>query len=215
MDKSTAVRTGLAAAVAGLGLAVGGVALASAEDGTERPGRGGGFFAEQLADALGIDQDEVETALGKVHDDLAPERPDLSSGERPAPPTEEELAEHQAAFAQALAEALGISEDRVTDALESLRAEAEERGEEFRAELRDRLVERLDAAVEDGTLTEADKASVLKAYDAGVIGGPFGWHGFGGGPMGGGRGLMGGLMGGPMGGPMGGQTDDSAALPST
>ena len=43
-----------------------------------------------------------------------------------------------------------------------------------------RLVEKLDAAVDEGTLTKADKASVLKAYDAEVIGGgPDG--GFGGG----------------------------------
>ncbi len=59
-------------------------------------------------------------------------------------------------------------------ALEKVRGEAVA---EVRTEARARLVERLDDAVAEGDLTAADKASVLKAFAAGVIGtGPRG-HG--------------------------------------
>ena len=40
------------------------------------------------------------------------------------------------------------------------------------AEHRSDLSDRLDAAVKAGDLTAADKASVLKAFDAGVLDGP-------------------------------------------
>ena len=59
---------------------------------------------------------------------------------------------------------LGIDESTVSDALETLRDAAE-------TERRTALGERLDQAVEDGDLTDADKESVLKAFDAGVLGG--------------------------------------------
>lgn len=176
MDKQALVRTTIAAGVAGLGLSVGAVAMATAdEDGTTTSatgvaveGRGPGHheqMAADLADALGLSQDKVEAALEAVRDELRPERTD--DGVRPAPPTEEERAEREAAFAKALAGELDISADKVTKALAELRADAE-------AEGRTRLAERLDTAVEDGDLTVADKASVLKAYDAGVLGGPGG-----------------------------------------
>ncbi|HET7736129.1 MAG TPA: hypothetical protein VFK52_09160 [Nocardioidaceae bacterium] len=201
MDKTTLARTGIAGAVAGLGLAVGGVALASADSAAspetavttafgDRP-LVRDHIAEVLAEELGLEEAVVEEALHAVRDELRPEEPDLSDGTFPEPPTEEEVAERQAAFAKALADELGVSEAKVTAALDVLREEAEARGAEVRAELRDRLVERLDAAVEDGTLTAADKASVLKAYDADLIGplgggfvmgfgGPHGHHGMGG-----------------------------------
>ena len=88
-----------------------------------------------------------------------------AAGEQPTPPTDEERAEREAAFATALAKALGLSEDKVSDALDTVRAARE-------ADRRQELGERLDTAVEDGDLTAADKASVLKAFDAGVLGGP-------------------------------------------
>lgn len=179
MDKATLARTGIASAVAGLGLAVGGVAMASADStatadltASARPDlRPAGGHAEVLAEELGLDEEVVEEALQAVHDELRPDAPDTSDGTLPEPPTEEERAEREAAFAAALADELGVSEAKVTAALEALRAAAEANAEEMRAGLRDNLVERLDAAVEDGTLTEADRTSVLKAYDAELIGG--------------------------------------------
>ena len=128
-------------------------------------GRGGFVDAAALAKALGVSEDKVSDALDAVREAT---RPDADSkpadGEQPAPPTDEERAEREAAFVAALAEELGLDESKVSDALDTLRAAA-------RAEHRTDLSERLDQAVEDGDLTDADKESVLKAYDAGVLGG--------------------------------------------
>lgn len=129
-------------------------------------GRGFGTDTAELAQALGVTEKKLEAALDAVRDDLAPtgdERP--ADGEERTPPTEEERAAREAAFAKALADELGIAESKVTDALETVRSA-------HRAEHRTELGERLDQAVEDGELTAADRASVLKAYDAGVLGGP-------------------------------------------
>ncbi len=128
MDRSTAVRIGVAGTVASLGLAVGGVALASADDDAPDPGAHPGVLhradrgdlAKTLAKELGISESKVKAALDAARDQHRPGRID--------------------------------------------------RGE-VRKELRAHLVERLDRAVEDGTLTEAEKASVLKAFDAKLIGG--------------------------------------------
>ncbi|MFV2019888.1 hypothetical protein [Micromonospora sp. LOL_023] len=105
-------------------------------------------------------------------------------------------AERQAAkmteMAEALAAELGVSADDVTAALENIREERAgdrpERGErpEGTAGRQAALQKRLDAAVADGKLTQAEADAVLKAYDEGVLAG----SGRGGGP---GRG---GLMGG-------------------
>jgi len=188
MEKSTAVRTAIAAGVAGFGLSVGAVAMATSADDTggtsaattsaaDDGGRGfgdrgpggprGGERAAELAEALGVSEAKLEDALEAVHDELRPDAP--AEGEQPTPPTEEERAEREAAFAKALAEELDLSEAEVTAALEELHAA-------HAAEERAALAERLDTAVEDGDLTAADKASVLKAFDAGVLGGP-GGHG--------------------------------------
>lgn len=154
MQRTTVVRTAVAGAVAGVGLAVGGVAIATADeqpsdapsatdrdndpgDSDERswgPGHRGWFaggdrFAEQLAEELGVEQAEVEQALEAVREELEENRPDWS----------------------------GLSPDEIR--------------EELRTRMREQLVDRLDDAVEDGTLTEQDRESVLKAFDAGVIGG--------------------------------------------
>lgn len=181
MEKHAVIRTAIAAGVAGLGLSVGGIALASADDGssddttTRTEGRGGPgmrheLVADGLAEALGLSEDKVADALEAIHDDVRPERP--AGGTRPDAPTEGEREALQAKFAAALAEELGISADKVTAALEKLRTERE-------ADARTALSERLDTAVSDGDLTAADKASVLKAFDAGVLGGPS-VRGFGG-----------------------------------
>jgi hypothetical protein len=129
-------------------------------------GHGFGTGTAELAEALGVTEEKLERALDAVREDLAPtedEKP--ADREERTPPTEEERAEREAAFAKALADELGMSESEVTAALETVRAA-------HQAERRSELGERLDQAIEDGELTAADKASVLKAYDAGVLGGP-------------------------------------------
>ena len=190
MDRSTAARIGIAGAVAGAGLAAGGIAMASAESTADAPTStqahpGGprgdrGQIAEVLAKELGLKKDAVQKALDDVPDELRPDKP--TDGSRPAPPTAAERTEHQAALAKALAKELGVSEAKVTAALTVANKQADADRQEHRADARADLVTRLDAAVKAGTLTEADKTSVLKAFDAELIGG-FG-GGFGGGPGG-------------------------------
>ncbi len=178
MDRSTLVRTGIAGAVAALGLTAGGVAIVSAEPGTAEttgiahpggPPGDRGHAVEVIAEELGLEEDVVREALSTVRDELRPADGDADTP--PEEPTEAERAARRAAFAAALAEELQVSETEVAAALDVLQAEAEEERTERRAEARERLVERLDAAVEDGTLTAADMASVLKAFDAQLLGG--------------------------------------------
>lgn len=193
MDKSTAVRLGIAGAVAGAGLAAGGVAVASAASDSPstsssdaRPhGPRGDQMAKVLADELGVKESKVQAALDAVRESLAP-RPDATDGERPTPPTEAERTQMEARVAAALADELGVSEAKVKAALEVVRKQMEADHAKMEAQSRSDLVTRLDAAVKAGTLTKADKTSVLKAFDADVLGGPMG--GAPGGPGGPGRG---------------------------
>ncbi|HSV41167.1 MAG TPA: hypothetical protein VLI04_20565 [Nocardioidaceae bacterium] len=176
MNKSTTLRTTMAAAVAAAGLTVGGIGLASAADSDaasnrsstpSHPDRGGpghheangehGPEGAALAEALGVTEDELTAAFEAVRDELTP--PDF---DRDSPPTEAEMDERRAAFAAALAKALDLDEADVAAALEGLHEERE-------AEARTALSDRLDDAVTAGDLTAADKASVLKAFDAGVL----------------------------------------------
>ncbi len=73
--------------------------------------------------------------------------------------------EHRAAFAAALAEELGLPTEDVAAAIETVREQFEA---ERRAEHRERLVERLAAAVDDGRLTQEQADALLDAFDAGV-----------------------------------------------
>jgi hypothetical protein len=70
----------------------------------------------------------------------------------------------EAALAKSLAESLGIDEAKVTAALEELRNEAQ-------SERAAALKTRLDKAVADGKLTQAEADAVTKAVEQGVIGG--------------------------------------------
>ncbi|MEV7395620.1 hypothetical protein [Aeromicrobium sp. NPDC092404] len=192
MDRSTAARLGIAGAVAGAGLAAGGIAIASAGTSTETPSSvqahpGGhrgdhGQMAETLAEELGLTTDAVQKALDAVREDPRPSKATDGSS-RPAPPTEAERTERRAALVTALAKELDVSEAKVKAALAVVDKQVDADRRERRTELRADLVTRLDDAVEAGTLTSADKTSVLKAYDAELIGGfgggP-GGHGFGG-----------------------------------
>lgn len=171
MDKSTLTRTAIAGSVAAAGLTLGGIGLAASatDDDGERPERHfvmGGPFGENLADELGVSEDELQDAMEAVHDELGP--PDIEDGR----PTGEEIEQHRSQLAAALADELGIEATKVEAAFENLHEEA-------RADARERLADRLDEAVADGELTAADKASVLKAFDAEVLGGPHGGPGFG------------------------------------
>lgn len=183
MDRSAVARLGIAGAVAGIGLTAGGVAIASAETSSTpdsaassyaHPGghRGDhGLKAEVLAKELGLGQDRVQQALDAVREELRPDGSDSSDGTKPAPPTDAMRAARQAALAEALADELGVSEAKVKAALEVVQEQADAQREARRAEFRTNLVTRLDAAVKAGALTQADKTSVLKAFDARLLGG--------------------------------------------
>lgn len=129
-------------------------------------GRGPGEDAAALAKALGVSESKVSDAIDAAREATRPDDADKpAAGEKPTPPTEAERTAREAAFAKALAKELGVDQAKVTKALETVRAARD-------AERRTDLSERLDTAVKDGKLTAGDKASVLKAYDAGVLGGP-------------------------------------------
>ena len=88
---------------------------------------------------------------------------------------QEERAARDGEFAAALAEELGLDEETVAAAIETVRTEM---AEARQAEQRTALEERLAAAVEEGTLTQEQADALLAAIDAGVLPGGFG----GGGP---------------------------------
>ena len=133
-------------------------------------GRGhgpGGADAAALAKELGVTEAKVKAALDAVREasrpDKAPTPP--TEGTKPTPPTEAERTAREKARTSALAKELGLSEAKVQAAFDAVRADRE-------AARKTELSSRLDTAVEDGKLTAADKASVLKAFEAGVLGGP-------------------------------------------
>lgn len=134
-------------------------------------GRGpGGADVAALARQLGITEAKVRTALDAVRDSSRPDRAATPPAEgtkptNPTPPTAAERAAREKARVAALAKELGLSEARVQGAFDAIKADREAAG-------RTQLSSRLDAAVKSGTLGPADKASVLKAFDAGVLGGP-------------------------------------------
>jgi hypothetical protein len=187
MDRSTLARTGIAGAVAALGLTAGGIAMASADDqapdtaasssahpGGPRDGAHGdrGQDAKALAAALDLKEATVQKALDAIRDELRPDKAGQpTDGTRPEPPTDAERASHQAAFVTALAKELNVSETEVKAAVAALEKKADAEREEHRADSRADLKKRLDAAVTAGTLTAADEASVLKAFDAKILGG--------------------------------------------
>ena len=72
---------------------------------------------------------------------------------------------HRDDFAAALAEELGLPEERVVEALEAVR---DEMFAEVRAAHRSEYEERLAAAVADGALTQEQADAILAAYDNGV-----------------------------------------------
>lgn len=176
-SKKTAVA--LAAGVLALGAGVGVASLASADPtptpspssspsaGTDgRDGHGprgqrglGADFAQLLAQKLGVDQAKVTQAIQAYRDANRP-----SANTTPDPSAKPDREARDAAVAKALAQSLGLDEARVTTAIAEIRAEG-------RAERAAALKARLDAAVKDGTLTQAEADAVTKAVEKGVIGG--------------------------------------------
>lgn len=194
MNRSTIIRRGLATGIAGAGLAVGGLGIAwAADDGAQSdsstsaasysadtgfpergdrghgrghgPGGGHGVGGPELAEALGVSETELQSALESVREQLEP-----SQADRSTPPADGELEERRDQMIDALAEELDLSAAEVTAAFAELQ---QERADERRTALGDRL----DEAVTAGDLTTEDRASVLKAFDAGVLGGPERGHG--------------------------------------
>lgn len=96
---------------------------------------------------------------------------------------QQQRADRQAGFAEALAEELGVSTDKVTAALEKIRAERKPADRPERPSAEDRqaaLRERLAQAVEDGKLTQEQADAITAAVEAGVLPGGPGGHGQGG-----------------------------------
>jgi pyruvate/2-oxoglutarate dehydrogenase complex dihydrolipoamide acyltransferase (E2) component len=123
-------------------------------------GRGHGAVkgdAAALAAKLGVDQAKVEDALRAFREANHP------PGRR-ADGTKPDNAAREAALAASLAKSLGIDEAKVKAALEELRTQAQ-------ADRAAALKGRLDQAVKDGTLTQAEADAVAKAVEKGVIGG--------------------------------------------
>ncbi len=190
MNRSTNIRRGVATGIAGAGLAMGGIGIASAADdgaqsdsstpaassatdtgSAERgqrgrgPGRGHGLGGPDLAEALGVSETELQSALESVREQLEPSQ----TRDRSTPPADGEREERRGQMIDALAEELDLSAAEVTAAFEELQ---QGRADERRTALGDRL----DEAVSEGDLTAEDRASVLKAFDAGVLGGGPGRH---------------------------------------
>ena len=130
-----------------------------APDGMGRHGGRGGHGEDRaaaLAAKLGVDQTKVQDALKAFRDANKPTAP--AEGQKPDP------AAREAALAKSLAGALGIDEAKVTAALQEIRSDEQS---EHAAELKTRL----DKAVTDGKLTQAEADAVTKAVQNGVIGG--------------------------------------------
>lgn len=183
LSHRTIAAIGGTAIAAGIGL--GGLAVANAQDQNATPDtttsqdadpgaqqrsgasgkgmrgeKGADGMATELASALGKDPEAVKQALKEVREAQKP-----ADGTRPTTrPTDAERQAHEQKFASALAEKLGVDTQQVTDALTAARTAHEQ-------ERTTALTTRLDEAVTAGTITAADKASVLKAIEAGVLGG--------------------------------------------
>jgi membrane-bound lytic murein transglycosylase B len=86
-------------------------------------------------------------------------------------------ASHQQQLASALAKELGVDETKVSDALDKVREDKKaDRPDRTPENAQANLKTRLDAAVKEGKLTQAEADAVLKAVEAGVL---WGGHGHG------------------------------------
>jgi len=113
-----------------------------------------------VVEHLGVDEAKVTDALKAFREANRPTTPPTEGTEGTKP----DRTAQEAALAKSLAAALGIDESKVTAALEEIRTAAQE-------ERAAALKTRLDKAVTDGKLTQAEADAVTKAVEAGVIGG--------------------------------------------
>ena len=114
---------------------------------------------------MGVEEAELKTALGEIRADQKSATREAKPSEQPTEAEREAEPEaRQAEFAKALTEKLGIAEAAVTEALESAASERS-------AESAEKLKTKLDQAVTDGKLTQAEADAVSKAVETGVIGG--------------------------------------------
>jgi hypothetical protein len=180
-SKMTAVAVAAGVLCLGAGLGIAGVASAdptptpspsASASGAPTPGTGvppdgrhghgfrNGELASELASKLGVSQDKVTEALQAFREE---NRQTAKPSDQTTPP---DPAARDAALAKALASKLGVDEAKVTAALQEIRTARQ-------AERAAALKTRLDKAVADGTLTQAEADAVTKAVEKGVIsGGP-------------------------------------------
>lgn len=123
-------------------------------------GRGGGFGvqASALATKLGVDEAKVKAALKTFREANKPAAGSTTPGTKP------DRSARDAALAASLAKSLGIDEAKVTAAIQEIRTEEQ-------AERAAALKTRLDKAVTDGKLTQAEADGAAKAVAEGIIGG--------------------------------------------
>ena len=118
-----------------------------------------------LATKLGVTEDALKSALEKARESL---KSDSSSTERakPSEQSEEqrtaEREERRTQLIAAVAKELNLDEAKVTAAVDEARAART-------AEREASQKEKLDAAVTDGKLTQAEADAVQKALDAGIV----------------------------------------------
>ncbi|MGO4250081.1 hypothetical protein AB4Y87_23040 [Paenarthrobacter sp. RAF54_2] len=180
MSKTKRITLGITAGALALGAGLGVTSIASATttptpsatssadatmppEGHGRPGGHGpdrGQLAADLAAKLGVDEAKVTDALKAFREANKPTTPPTQGTEGTKP----DRTAQEAAMAKSLAAALGIDESKVTAALQEIRTAAQE-------ERAAALKTRLDKAVTDGKLTQAEADAVTKAVEAGVIGG--------------------------------------------
>ncbi|XAS70213.1 hypothetical protein VUN82_13895 [Micrococcaceae bacterium Sec5.1] len=180
MSKTKRITLGITAGALALGAGLGVTSVASATttptpsatssadattppEGHGRPGVHGpdrGQLAADLAAKLGVDEAKVTDALKAFREANKPTTPPTQGTEGTKP----DRTAQEAAMAKSLAAALGIDESKVTAALQEIRTAAQE-------ERAAALKTRLDKAVTDGKLTQAEADAVTKAVEAGVIGG--------------------------------------------
>jgi len=115
--------------------------------------------------------------LGAAVPALAQDASESPTEEEPtAEDREARIAEREQRFAAALADELGLDEDTVAAAVDTVRTQLmEERAAERRAALEERLAE----AVAAGELTQEQADALLAAEEAGVLGRRFGPRGHG------------------------------------
>jgi hypothetical protein len=188
MSNGKKIALGASAAAVALGLGLGTTGLASAATTTPAPSasssataetpaedatrgermkegrgghglRGGGVDAAELASKLGVEEAAVSDALQVARDAaMAGADTGANTGEKP------DREAMEASLVTSLAEALGLDEATVQTAFDELRAEKQ-------AERSAAVQERLDTAVADGSLTQAEADGAAKAVELGILGG--------------------------------------------